>query len=363
MKIKQAVIVCNLLMLLFIAACTTDAAKNAKKTVKIDSASGFQKSRGKVEDLTLVRKLLKSQHIYPFYIGRSGGSAGTYFVLFQQFEDNKAPKKLYFSSEEQLQLYAAKVQLMGDKEVRILHKALILKDESTYCVIDSNINEVTVAGKRYASLSYAREFMGTAVTERYIDFQLIDLNSLEHYTLNFVGHNSWKCEGCLEGELVNTKALKGKEDILNFLAGMASKSPGIYHPSEKDKDPYHVINYEKKWERDNQASNHMANGHGELNLPLKSTYYQTNLFNLQQGSEFETAENEQYLFKSYFCGSVIGFDKQRKLYFPLMIEDCNAMCSKKLSINADGVLKLSYDDDDFYEVPLAALVFDKQKGK
>lgn len=363
MKIKQAVAGCNLLMLLFITACTTNAAKDAVKKVKTGSASGFHQPPVRSGEPALLRRLLKSQHIYPFYIRPSEGSAGTYFVLFQQFENKKVPKNLYFSSEEQLELYAAKVQLQGDKEVRILGKSLILKEESTYCVIDSNINEVAIAGKRYASLSYAREFMGTAVTERFIDFQLIDLNSLEHHTLSFAGHNSWKCEGCLEGELVNRKALKGKEDILNFLAGMASKSPGIYHPSEKDKDPYHVINYEKKWEKDNQASNHMANGHGELNLPLKSTYYDTNLFNLQQGSEFETAENDQYLFKSYFCGSVIGFDKQRKLYFPLMIEDCNAMCSKKLSINAEGVLKLIYDDDDFYEVPLAELVFDKQKGK
>ncbi|NQX41415.1 hypothetical protein SAMN05421820_10742 [Pedobacter steynii] len=363
MKIKQAVIGCNLLILLFVAACTTDAAKKKTPDLKTDVASVANAPTAEGDQSALVRMLLKSHHIYPFYIRLSKDSTGIYFVLFQEFADKKASKNLYFSSEEKLQLYAAKVRLTGDKEVRVISKALILEEESTYCVIDSNINEVTVAGRKYASLTYDKEFMGTAITEKFIDFQLIDLNSLEHYTLDFAGHHSWKCEDCLEGELVNKKALKGKGDILSFLEGMALKSPRIYHPSEKDKDPYHVINYEVKWEKDNNASNHMANGHGELDVPLKSTYYRTNLFNLQQGSEFETAENEQYLFKSYFCGSVIGFDKQRKLYFPLMIEDCNAMCSKKLSINAEGVLKLSYEEDDFYEVPLKELIFDKQKEK
>lgn len=363
MKLKQAVIGCNLLMLLFVAACTTDTGKKKTPDLKTDIASGTNASSAEGDQSALVRTLLKSKHIYPFHIKLSKDSAGTYFVLFQEFADKKASKNLYFSSEEKLQLYAARVRLTGNKEIKVISKALILEEESTYCVIDSNINEVRVAGRRYASLTYHKEFMGTAVTEKFIDFQLIDLNSLEHYTLDFAGHHSWKCEDCLEGEVVNKKALKGKEDILHFLENMASKSPRIYHPSEKDKDPYHVINYEIKWEKDNAASNHMANGHGELDVPLKSTYYHTNLFNLQQGSEFETVENEQYLFKSYFCGSVIGFDKQRKLYFPLMIEDCNAMCSKKLSINTDGVLKLSYDDDDFYEVPLNELIFDKQKEK
>lgn len=363
MKLKQAVIGCNLFMLLFAAACTNDTSKKKTSNLKADTVSAAKAPSIEGDQSGLVRTLLKSQHIYPFYISRSKDSTGAYFVLFQQLADQKAPAKLYFSSEEQLQIYAAKVRLSGNNELRVLRKALLLKEEFTYCVIDSNINEVMVAGKRYVSLSYNKEFMGTAVTEKSIDFQLIDLNSLEHYTLNFVGHHSWKCEGCLEGEIVNKKALEGKGDILNFLADMALKSPGIYHPSEKDKDPYQVINYETKWEKDNDASNHMANGHGELSIPLKSTYYHTNLFNLQQGSEFETAENEQYLFKSYFCGSVIGFDKKRKLYFPLMIEDCNAMCSKKLSINAGAVLKLSYGEDDFYEVPLNELIFDKQKEK
>lgn len=363
MKIKHVVIGCNLLMLLFVAACTTDAAKKKTPDLKIDSASGVNAPTVERDQSALVRTLLKSHHIYPFYMKPSKDSTGIYFVLFQEFENKKAPKNLYFSSEEKLQLYAAKVRLTGNKAIKVISKTLILEEESTYCVIDSNIREVTVAGRRYASLSYDKEFMGTAVTEKFIDFQLIDLNSLEQYTLNFAGHHSWKCKDCLEGEVVNKKALKGKSDILHVLENMASKSPRIYHPSEKDKDPYHVINYETKWEKDNEASNHMANGHGELNVPLKSTYYQTNLFNLQRGSEFETAENEQYLFKSYFCGSVIGFDKQRKLYFPLMIEDCNAMCSKKLSITTDGVLKLSYEEDDFYEVPLKELIFDKQKEK
>lgn len=363
MKIKQAIAGCYLLMLLLIAACTNDAADKKTQDLKTDAVSDAHTSTGGGNQSALVRKLLKSQHIYPFYISHSKDSAGIYFVLFQEFADGKAPKSPYFSSEEQLQLYAGRVRLTENKKVRMISKALVLKEEFTYCVIDSNINEVRVDGKNYASLSYEKEFMGTAITEKNIDFQLIDLNSLEHYSLNFVGHRSWKCEDCLEGELVNKKALKGKAAILHFLEGMASKFPRIYHPSEKDKDPYHVINYELKWEKDNQAGNHMANGHGDLNLPLKSTYYHTNLFNLQQGSEFETAENEQYLFKSYFCGSVIGFDKQRKLYFPLMIEDCNAMCSKKISINAEGVLKLSYEEDDVYEVPLAGLVFDQQKEK
>lgn len=363
MKIKQAVIGCNLLILLFAAACTTDAAKKKTADLKTGAASGVNAPSAEEDQSALVRTLLKSHHIYPFYIKLSKDSTGMYFVLFQEFSDKKAPKNLYFSSEEKLQLYAAKVRLSGNKAVKVINKALILEEESTYCVIDSNINEVTVAGRKYVSLSYDKEFMGTAITEKFIDFQLIDLNRLEHYTLGFAGHHSWKCEDCLEGEVVNKKALKGKGDILSFLEGMASKSPRIYHPSEKDKDPYHVINYETKWEKDNEAGNHMANGHGELNVPVKSTYYHTNLFNLQQGTEFETAENEQYLFKSYFCGSVIGFDKQRRLYFPLMIEDCNAMCSKKLSINTDGVLKLSYDEDDFYEVPLKELIFDKQKEK
>lgn len=363
MKIKQAFIVSSCFMLMLFSACTTNTSKKkGSNSGSSDTSSGQQALPAVKDQSELLRKLLKAQHIYPFYVVPSPESKDTYVVLYQQSSEKKAPEDIYFYTEEELFFYAAKVQLINDKEVRLTSKKLVMQEESTYCTIDSTVNNVKIANKDYISLVYRKEFKGTAIVEKFIDFQLIDLSSLDSYTLGFEGVYSFKCKECLEGRLTNEKKLAGKPELLAFLKGMVAKSPHVYHPSEKDKDPYHVLNYEIKWEKDNQASNHMANGHGELELPVKTTYYHTNLFNLDQGSEVETAENEQYLFKSFFCGSVIGFDKQKKLYFPVMIESCNGFCSKNISINA-GVLKISYEDEVSYEVPLADLVFDKQKEK
>lgn len=345
------------LLLVSISACHNTS--NPEKDYKVITEKPHTET---LKGENLVRKLLNAQHIYPMYITASGQLKDEYVYLYGESAEKKAPENLYFYSDTAVRIFAGKLKLIKDQEIQMLTKNLVLTADWTYCKIDSNIEIASIADKNYLYFSHSTSNMGNAVREKSIGFELIDLTTLLHQSLNFQGVSSQKCDDCLEGGFTNENSFRKVPKLLFFLKQKADKDPGIYHPAKRDKDWYAVINYQTKWDKDNNADNHWANGHGTIEIPIKVTYYPTNLFTMQKGSDFGTAENEQYLFKSYFSGSVIGYDKIKKLYFPLVVEDCASGCSKNISVSAE-MITISYDDKEVYKIPFSSISFDPHTGQ
>lgn len=310
---------------------------------------------------SIARILLSRKHIYPFYMIPADSSRPTFLCLYDANTTTPpGPGRGWLFPDTAVNIYAALVHI-NDTILTITANKQFIAQEWTYCTIDSTIEQPVINNKPYLYLSYHTAFQGTAVTERTLWFTLIDKTTLDHHTLAFEGTPSWKCADCLEGKLVNEEELARTPELLKFLRQKAAASASIYHPGEKDNDPYSTINYETKWEKDNDISNHYANGMGTINVPVKTTLYKTNLFDLQQGSLYDSVANDKYIFKSYFCGSVIGYDKERSLYFPLLVESCNGMCSKNILLSGDE-LTIAYSSDTF-KVPLQQIIYDNTPGK
>lgn len=345
--LKKRLLALSALLLLLLNSCS-DHPKQATSSTRKTTDS-------------FARALLSRDHIYPFYM-IPADSSGQDFICLYDAHTTAAPdmaRELFFS-DTAVSIYAALVHI-NDTTLTMTRKNLIIAQEWTSCTIDSNMEWPVIHNKPYLYLSYHTAFQGTAVMERTIWFTLIDKTTLDHHTLAFEGTPSWKCPDCLEGKFMNEDELAREPELLQFLQQKAAASTSIYHPGEKDKDLYSMINYETKWEKDNDISNHYANGTGTINVPVKTTLYKANLFDLQRGSLFDSVANDKYIFKSYFCGSVIGYDKERSMYFPLLVESCNGMCSKNILLS-DDELTIIYSPDTF-KVPLQQIIYDRTAGK
>ncbi|GAB6007542.1 hypothetical protein [Dysgonomonas reticulitermitis] len=270
----------------------------------------------------------------------------------------------YFYSDTLNRVYAAKCKL-GAYGVDTLSKTLILENEWAYLTIDSSsFEQVTVLDQPYLYFSTTEGFMGQAIIERNVNFHLLDMNTLEHYRLLYAGEPSFKCEDCIEGRFVITDQLRSTPEILDKLKEMSKTSKFIYQRGAKDDDIYYYLNYEEKWGRDNKSHNRYAAGYGDIVTPIRSTYYQADLFTLNKGSENSVIENGKYLFRSYFRGNIIGYNKDKKLYFPLYIENCVLGCDKDIEFVDENTLRItrSESDEEAYSISMKDILFDSTVG-
>ncbi len=144
---------------------------------------------------------------------------------------------------------------------------------------------------------------------------------------------------------------------------MSRTSKLIYQPTELDKDSLYYLNYETKWNKDNDVENIFGIGHAEISTPIKTTYYKTNLFQLNNGSITDSIENNDIKLISYFRSNLIGYDKHKKLYFPLIIENCAMDCAKTIEFFAKDSLRITYEYNGTYEISLNDIIFDSRIGK
>lgn len=270
----------------------------------------------------------------------------------------------YFYSDTLNRVHAAKCKLSA-YGVDTLSKTLILENEWAYLTIDSSsFEQVTVLDQPYLYFSTSEGFMGQAIIERNVNFHLINMNTLEHYRLLYAGEPSFKCEDCIEGSFVITDELRSTPDILSKLKDLSKSSKFIYQRGTKDDDIYYYLNYEEKWDRDNKSHNRYGAGYGNIVTPIRSTLYKTDLFALNKGSENSVIENKRYILRSYFRGNIIGYDKDKKLYFPLYIENCVLGCNKDIEFVDENTLKItrSESDEETYRISLKDIIFDSKTG-
>ncbi len=263
--------------------------------------------------------------------------------------------------------------LTGDANFIIARKYLdqtiiktdtLLLNEYVYTHIDSaSIEQDSEGNNAYLLLTVKEIFKGQAITEKTINFILVDINTLEHYTLVYDGLSSVRCYECIDGTFQPAPSLDKRPDIKTILYKYANKSKWLYRPAtQAEKDAKHFINYEKKWNADNGEDNHFTNGHSGLPTPIYSTYYKEDIFSLtaEHASITDAVENDYFKIISYFRGNVLGFDKQRQLYFPVFIESCITGCDKKIKFVSSKSIEIKYDEysgNEVYTVQLDKILF------
>ena len=240
----------------------------------------------------------------------------------------------------------------------------ILTNEFTYTEIDSSsLTNQKINGKAFQLLTIKETFKGQAITSRTINFIVIDPTTKNHYTLQYQGEPSLRCEVCIDGAFLENKALESVPEIKTMLYAYARKSKWIYRTeTAAEKNPRHMKNYELKWDQDNKADNHLANGHSGIPDTIYSTYYKEDLmkFTEQKNGEPVSIEDNRFLVSSYFRGNLLGFDKQKKLFFPIFIESCITGCNKTIRFISSGRIEVIYDEDsrkEVYTIDLNAIKF------
>ena len=283
-------------------------------------------------------------------------SSRSVVALFSSYSE----KSKYFLTDTLNYIIAVKYQVYSDSLMKIKSDTL-QREDWTYLEIDStNLYQTTISNKPYLYYSTYTEFMGTAIIDRDVYFNLLDLQTLQLYTLRYKGRDGNLCEDCVDGDFVSNPELIKLTIIKNALLKASEKSPFIYHPSEKEKDINYYLNYEKKWDADNKADNHVSHGSGIIKDTIYSTYYKEPLFDLDGDSDDKRIENNQYVVMSFTNSNILAYDKIKKKYFPVYIESCVAFCDKKISFINGHTIKVEYEDtcqDTRSEIHLDKIIF------
>lgn len=341
----------SFLILVFIGCNEQTKSKPAVDDSIINTATG---SNSIMPDTARMNKELNINTV--FLISDSSGAV----CLYTNPNNNEYNHSPYFLSDTLNTLMIARIKEENGK-LKLENRQVIDQSEWSYLTIDSSsIQQVKLNSKNYLYLSYRVAQQGKVVQEQIVNFALIELVSLNHYTLTFVGFNTFKCDDCLEGTLLKIEPAAPLH-VTKFLKERAAVSKEIYHPSAAEKNPYHFLNYQDKWDDDNGVDFSYGAGHGDPEDPIKSTYYRTNLFDLNAGSLTDSLETDQYIIRGYFRGNIIAFDKAKQRYFPIIVEGCVHFCNKEIELNGNK-LKLTYEDSENYTIDLSKMIFDIKQG-
>jgi hypothetical protein len=294
-----------------------------------------------------------------FYTGEI--QSDSTFVCLYVLPENK---HVFFFSDTLNQMYACKYRLIQNR-VDTLATVLLEENEQGYFSIDTlSFKQVPIQDVPFLYFSYKEGHQDAAIQEQTVCFRLINLRDLSDYLLTCTGKPSFKCDDCIDGELEADAKLRKNPLILNKLKELSKSSTLIYQRSEKDNDIYYYLNYESKWNQDNQTDNAWGAGYSTITTPIKSTYYTTNLFRLNRGTVNDSIENDKYILVNYFRGNIIGYDKLRKLYFPLWIESCINFCDKNIRFFSEDSLSISYTENGNIEYLISTndILFDSKFG-
>ena len=253
-----------------------------------------------------------------------------------------------------------------NNQIDTIKSVLLSENEWGYFSIDTGSFEtLRIKNTPFLYFSYLEGAQGIAVLEKSVYFCLINMNDLSKYELTYIGRSSFKCEDCIEGHFADNPNLAGNRLIFNKLKSLSKNSNLIYQQKSKDKNAYYHLNYETKWNDDNQADNAWGAGYSYIQTPIKSTYYKTDLFRLNQGLVNDSIENDRFILVNYFRGNIIGYDKINQLYFPLLIESCFNFCNKSIAFFDQDSLRIFYDEggDIEYRISMNDILFDKRKGE
>ncbi len=237
----------------------------------------------------------------------------------------------------------------------------LYRNEWSYLQIDSaSLKKKIIGQDEYLFLTLRQEFMGKAIPDRLVLFYLLNLNDIDdHSSMAYAGYSDSYCEGCIKGDFSPAENYPKNKKAWQQFQQYAHKSKFISQAKGGEKNISYFKNYEQKWEKDNQADNHYGAGYGIIPESLQSTYYKDKLFDID-GSDIDTiVENKNYIVGTYFRGNLLGYDKNKKLYFPVIVESCAYSCNKTLRFLDDHTLQITYEDEKDFEIKLDEIIFKK----
>lgn len=277
--------------------------------------------------------------------------------FFRIFVKSNGARGKYFYADT-LNVLMAENYIKKDNKFIKTKSSTLLEGEWNYLEIDStNLYIQKINNVDFQFISANDSFQGKAIPEQSVHFWMINTNNVsEYYELIYAGYPDNLCTECIRGDFVKDKKLDKNPFAKKALYDFAKKSKLIYQKSNDEKKISHFKNFREKWARDNQAEINWGAGYGGEMDQVFSTCYKENLFDISGGSE-TNLENQNYYLTSYFRGDVIGFDKQKKLYFPIIIESCAHFCNKEIEFVNDHTIKITYEDDKSWELDLTKIKF------
>ncbi|KFF05785.1 hypothetical protein B0A68_17950 [Flavobacterium reichenbachii] len=231
--------------------------------------------------------------------------------------------------------------LKSEKELKLVKKDTLVSNEFTYTRIGKeSFQKTKIKDQEYILLSVNEIFKGNAVTEQTVSFIMLDTKTLNVYTLMYAGEPSLRSNESIDGKFIENEFLDSKPEIKKAIYEFANKSKWVFHTS---KDQNHYTNYVEKWEADNNAFNHLANGYSGIPEVIYSTYYKDDLFKYTGNyEEEESIENDNFKIVSYTRNNIVAFDKNKKLYFPIYTETCVTGCDKKIRFISENSIEVKY---------------------
>lgn len=323
--------------LLFLFSCRKENASSAENT--------------SVSDKNLNKKIVDSIRNQSIFIQENGNTLIRIWVKSNEKRGN------YFYSDTLNVLKISKYQFAGQK-LNLIKEIDLEKADWAYLEIDSTKIKTRKTGKmNYLFLTHQVSNMGKAMNEQSVNFSMINVDSIaDNFSLQYFGYPSDYCNECIRGNFEENSKLKSSTWAKTALYYYAETSKLIYHPSDEEKNISHYRNYAEKWQKDNHADNNFGAGYAIIPDVIYSTYYNENLFKLNSASE-EIVENENYTIQSFFRGNLLGFDKKKKKYFPIIVESCSHFCNKNAEFIDSQTLKITYEDDQSFEIDLSRIVF------
>lgn len=266
---------------------------------------------------------------------------------------NSVPNDKYFLSGDKNFILVSKYLKKGN-QFELIRKDTLISNEFTYTEIGKeSLKKINIDNKEYIYLSVRQSYQGTAITEKSAFFIILNINSLENFTLVYSGENSFRSKEAIDGEFGEDKRLDQNPEIKKALYNFAEKSKWVFH-SSPDKNDY--SNYVQKWETDNNTYNHMANGNSGIPHIVYSTYYKEDLFKFTGDiSDQKTIENDNFKIVCYFRGNILAFDKNKKLYFPVYTESCVTGCHKEISFKSENIIEVKYTESSEDETTIINL--------
>ena len=308
-----------------------------------------KKATNQAKDKIEIDKDIKSDNLSLLYKTNNKDNTEEIRITGYEISDNNK----YLLSGIKNFILVSKYLKKGN-EFKLVKKDTLISNEYTYAAIGKeSFQKATVKEQEYLLLSVHQAYQGSAITEENVQFIMVNIKTLNTYTLMYSGETTLHKDESIMGEFVESKILDSNPEIKKVLYEFANKSKWVYHGS---KDPNHYSNYMKKWETDNDAFNHLANGYSGIPDTIYSTYYKDDLFNFTGDyEESESIENGKFKIVSYFRGNIIAFDKTKKLYFPIYTEACVTGCDKKVRFLSENSIEAVYHESSENETSVINL--------
>ncbi len=162
---------------------------------------------------------------------------------------------------------------------------------------------------------YSSNYGIRATGEEAVDFNLVDLQLENTYTLNVTGE--YQKDETVKGDFSYSDNLKNSLELKNYLEGVTKKSKFVYKKSSDDYNINSTKNFEKKFKITN-ANLFRTN---KLKIETFKPIYYTENLEKYINSSVTKIENTNFKILSFFKYGIIGYDKRIKKYFPIYFQD------------------------------------------